>query len=99
MKPLTGIVIYVLYIFPLLQWNVWDESKAPGSVGLEQAYDYTDMLGFAAWLNVLVRKHSDLGLACLAQSVNVVSPFPFYLATRASANERPGSDLTSDDST
>jgi alpha-N-arabinofuranosidase len=31
------------------------------------------MLGFVAWLNVLVRKHDDLGLACLAQSVNVVS--------------------------
>jgi hypothetical protein len=30
------------------------------------------MLGFVAWLNVLVRKHDDLGLACLAQSVNVV---------------------------
>lgn len=54
------------------QWNVWDESKAPGSVGLEQNYDYTDMLGFCAWLNVLVRKHKDIGLACLAQSVNVV---------------------------
>ena len=36
-------------------------------------YDYTDMLGFVAWLNVLVRKHQDLGLACLAQTVNVVS--------------------------
>ncbi|WRT64407.1 uncharacterized protein IL334_001339 [Kwoniella shivajii] len=56
------------------EWNVWDELKAPGAVGLEQKYDYTDMLGFCAWLNVLVRKHKDIGIACLAQSVNVISP-------------------------
>lgn len=55
------------------QWNVWDEVKAPGSGGLEQSYDFTDMLGFVAWLNLLVRNHQDLGLACLAQTVNVVS--------------------------
>jgi alpha-N-arabinofuranosidase len=58
----------------MIQWNVWDEVKAPGSGGLEQAYDFTDMLGFVAWLNLLVRNHDDLGLACLAQTVNVVSP-------------------------
>lgn len=46
--------------------------KAPGSAGLKQIYDYTDLLGFVAWLSVLVRKHKDLGLACLAQTVNVV---------------------------
>lgn len=31
------------------------------------------MLGFVAWLNLLLRNHDDLGLACLAQTVNVVS--------------------------
>ncbi|KAL7423606.1 hypothetical protein Q5752_001187 [Cryptotrichosporon argae] len=56
------------------EWNVWDEAKAPGSVGLEQTYDYTDMLGVCAWLNVLVRKHKDVEIACIAQSVNVISP-------------------------
>lgn len=56
------------------EWNVWDESKAPGSGGLEQIYDYTDMLAFVAWLNVLVRNHKDVGIACLAQSVNVIAP-------------------------
>ncbi|TYJ51988.1 hypothetical protein B9479_007413 [Cryptococcus floricola] len=56
------------------EWNVWDDLKAPGSAGLEQWYDYTDMLAFCAWLNVLVRKHKDIGIACLAQSVNVISP-------------------------
>nr|XP_019049579.1 alpha-N-arabinofuranosidase [Kwoniella bestiolae CBS 10118]OCF28509.1 alpha-N-arabinofuranosidase [Kwoniella bestiolae CBS 10118] len=56
------------------EWNVWDDVKARGANGLEQTYDYTDMLGFCAWLNVLVRKHKDIGIACLAQSVNVISP-------------------------
>ena len=55
------------------EWNVWDETKAPGSVGLEQSYEYVDMLGVCAWLNLLVRKHKDVGIACIAQSVNVVS--------------------------
>lgn len=33
------------------EWNVWDEVKAPGdgSNGLEQIYDFTDMLGTVAW--------------------------------------------------
>lgn len=56
------------------EWNVWDDVKAPGSAGLEQTYDYTDMLGVVAWLNVLVRKHHEVGMACIAQSVNVISP-------------------------
>ncbi|EST07240.1 Alpha-L-arabinofuranosidase, C-terminal [Kalmanozyma brasiliensis GHG001] len=56
------------------EWNVWDEVKAPGSQGLEQAYDYTDMIGVVAWLNILVRKSKDVGIACIAQSVNVISP-------------------------
>jgi alpha-N-arabinofuranosidase len=51
----------------------WDETKAPGATGLEQTYDYVDMLGVCAWLNLLVRKHSEVGVACIAQSVNVVS--------------------------
>ncbi|PWN54403.1 glycoside hydrolase [Violaceomyces palustris] len=56
------------------EWNVWDETKAPGSQGLEQAYDFTDMLGVCAWLNILVRKSKEVGMACIAQSVNVISP-------------------------
>lgn len=65
------------------EWNVWDELKGHAENGLAQVYDYSDMLGFVAWLNVLVRKHDDLGLACLAQSVNVVS-----ISTRETANVR-----------
>lgn len=40
--------------------------------GNEQQYDYTDMLGFCAWLNLLVRQSKDCPIACLAQAVNVV---------------------------
>lgn len=58
---------------PVAQYrSSWDEAKAPGATGLEQIYDYTDMLGFCGWLHVLVRGHKDVGLACLAQTVNVV---------------------------
>lgn len=56
------------------EWNVWDTDKAPGEIGLEQIYDYTDMLGVVAWLNILVRHHKDVAVACLAQSVNVIAP-------------------------
>lgn len=35
---------------------------------------YTDMLGLCAWMNILVRKSKEIGLACIAQSVNVISP-------------------------
>ena len=55
------------------EWNVWDERKGNSKNGLEQWYDYTDMLGFVAWLHVLVRQSKDVAIACLAQSVNVVS--------------------------
>lgn len=55
------------------EWNVWDVVKAPGSKGLEQTYDFTDALAVAAWLNIFVRKHKEVGIACIAQSVNVVS--------------------------
>lgn len=54
------------------EWNVWDTTKAGPC--LEQRYDYTDMLGVAAWLNVLVRNHAVMEIACLAQSVNVIAP-------------------------
>lgn len=56
------------------EWNVWDTVKAPPEKGLEQAYDYTDMLGVVAWLGVLVRRHREVAVACLAQSVNVIAP-------------------------
>jgi alpha-L-arabinofuranosidase len=56
------------------EWNVWDEFKAPGHLGGEQAYDLSDALGVAAWLNVFIRQSKYLGMANIAQSVNVLAP-------------------------
>lgn len=54
------------------EWNVWDESVAPGTKGGEQEYNFTDALGFVAWCNLLVRQSHDVPIACMAQTVNVV---------------------------
>lgn len=56
------------------EWNVWDHTKAGVDNNLEQIYDYTDMLGQIAWLNMLVRQSRDIGIACIAQSCNVIAP-------------------------
>lgn len=56
------------------EWNVWDQTKARPDEGLEQIYDYTDLLGTVAWLNLLVRQSADVEIACIAQSCNVISP-------------------------
>lgn len=56
------------------EWNVWDPIRAEGSQGAEESYTLSDALAVAVWLNVFVRKSRDLGMACIAQSVNVISP-------------------------
>lgn len=56
------------------EWNVWDPIRAEGSRGAEESYTLSDALAVAVWLNVFVRKSRDLGMACIAQSVNVISP-------------------------
>jgi len=56
------------------EWNVWDQTKAGTDIGLEQIYDFTDLLATAAWLNLLVRQSKDVTVACIAQSCNVISP-------------------------
>lgn len=56
------------------EWNVWDQTKAGVDIGLEQVYDFTDLLGTVAWLNLLVRQSADVAVACIAQSCNVISP-------------------------
>ncbi|PWN31687.1 glycoside hydrolase [Meira miltonrushii] len=68
------------------EWNVWDDRKATPQRGLEQVYDYTDMLGTVAWLHVLVRNTARMPIACLAQSVNVLSP----LLTNSTSTLRQG---------
>ena len=56
------------------EWNVWDMDGAPGVDGAEQTYTLSDALAVGAWLNVLVRQSRWLGMANIAQSVNVISP-------------------------
>ncbi|KAJ9650161.1 hypothetical protein H2198_010523 [Neophaeococcomyces mojaviensis] len=56
------------------EWNIWDPVRAPGNTGAEQIYNLSDMLAMAAWLNVFVRQAKYIGMATVAQSVNVISP-------------------------
>lgn len=56
------------------EWNVWDPKRAIGSKGAEERYTLSDALAVAVWLNVFVRKSRDVGMACIAQTVNVISP-------------------------
>ncbi|KAL5361666.1 Arabinosidase C [Aspergillus floccosus] len=56
------------------EWNVWDPIRAEGSKGAEECYTLSDALAVAVYLNVFVRKSKDLGMCCIAQSVNVISP-------------------------
>ena len=56
------------------EWNVWDPMRAEGSEGAEEEYTLSDALAVGVWLNVFVRKSRDVGMACIAQSVNVISP-------------------------
>ncbi|KEZ42293.1 hypothetical protein SAPIO_CDS6159 [Scedosporium apiospermum] len=56
------------------EWNVWDPQRAPGEKGAEEAYTLSDALAVAVWLNVFVRQAEHIGMANIAQSVNVISP-------------------------
>ncbi|KAF2724008.1 glycoside hydrolase family 51 protein [Polychaeton citri CBS 116435] len=56
------------------EWNVWDPERAPGDKGAEELYTLSDALAVAVWLNVFVRQSKHLGMANIAQSVNVISP-------------------------
>ncbi|KAG6005996.1 hypothetical protein E4U21_007489 [Claviceps maximensis] len=56
------------------EWNVWDPQRAPGEEGGEERYNLSDALAVAAWLNVFVRQSKHVGMANIAQSVNVISP-------------------------
>ena len=56
------------------EWNVWDPVRAPGDQGAEELYTLSDALGVAVWLNVFVRQSKWVGMANIAQTVNVISP-------------------------
>jgi alpha-N-arabinofuranosidase len=56
------------------EWNVWDPKRAPGEDGAEEIYTLSDALAVAIWLNVFVRQSKYVGMANIAQSVNVIAP-------------------------
>lgn len=56
------------------EWNVWDPKRAPGELGGEERYTLSDALAVAVWMNVFVRQSKYIGMANIAQSVNVLSP-------------------------
>lgn len=56
------------------EWNVWDAFRSPGELGAEETYDVSDALAVGVWLNVFIRQGKYLGMANVAQSVNVISP-------------------------
>ncbi|KAF8970851.1 glycoside hydrolase family 51 protein [Flammula alnicola] len=56
------------------EWNVWDPVRAPGEKGAEEHYNLSDALAVSSWLNVFIRKADVVKIACIAQSVNVISP-------------------------
>jgi alpha-N-arabinofuranosidase len=56
------------------EWNVWDPARAPGEQGAEEKYTLSDALAVAIFLNGFVRQAKDMGMANIAQSVNVISP-------------------------
>ena len=58
---------------PLLQ-AMTDRLTGTPENGLEQFYNFADALAMASWLNVFVRQADVVDIACVAQSVNVISP-------------------------
>ncbi|KAL9087890.1 MAG: hypothetical protein Q9165_006452 [Trypethelium subeluteriae] len=56
------------------EWNVWMPERAPGEQGAEERYTLSDALAVGVWLNVLVRQSKYIGMATIAQNVNVIAP-------------------------
>ncbi|KAF2424415.1 family 51 glycoside hydrolase [Tothia fuscella] len=56
------------------EWNVWDPVRAPGEEGAEEKYTLSDALAVSVWLNVFIRQSKHIGMANIAQSINVISP-------------------------
>ena len=57
------------------EWNVWYRALGPGANPLlEEFYDLTDALCVASFLNMLQRNCAAVGMANIAQMVNVLAP-------------------------
>lgn len=55
------------------EWNVWFRNRGADSQ-LEERYDLSDALAVATYLNIFIRKARMMGMANLAQLVNVIAP-------------------------
>jgi alpha-N-arabinofuranosidase len=53
------------------EWNVWFRERAQG---LEERYNLSDALAVATYLNIFQRHPEKVGMANLAQLVNVIAP-------------------------
>ncbi|KAK7207347.1 glycoside hydrolase [Myxozyma melibiosi] len=56
------------------EWNVWDPMRAPGHLGAEEKYTLSDAIAVASWGNLFVRQAPTVGMANIAQCVNVIAP-------------------------
>lgn len=54
------------------EWNVWDVDRVRADTGYEQPYTLGDALAVAAYLNIFLRMPKEVGMANLAQMVNVL---------------------------
>lgn len=55
------------------EWGIWYREFDAGR-GLEERYNLSDALAMATYLNIFIRAGQTLGLANLAQLVNVIAP-------------------------
>jgi alpha-N-arabinofuranosidase len=55
------------------EWNVWFRAVDPATL-LEEQYDLSDALAVATFLNIFTRHCDTVGMANLAQLVNVIAP-------------------------
>lgn len=57
------------------EWNIWDPSSPEGGkYGLQQTYTWRDALWTADFLIRMIRHSASIGMANLAQIVNVIAP-------------------------
>jgi alpha-L-arabinofuranosidase len=68
------------------EWNVWYPKPEIAAIGYEQPYNLGDALAVGAYLNIFLRQARTIGMANLAQMVNVLGsmitgPEGLYLQT------------------
>ncbi len=57
------------------EWNIWNPAETPEShYGLAQKYSFADALWTADFLMMMIRHADHIGIANLAQMVNVIAP-------------------------